>query len=142
MARTPLDRRRKPPFLQSPPILGHAAFSPSGAMLAYSQGDDVLSRHIYVRNVVGGDAIQITNDGHDDASPSWSSDGAHIAYIAFRWGEPCRIMVAGVPAGSAREVGHCNGKSWQTLSWRPNRQRISLFRLADATENRSADLQA
>jgi len=112
------------PFLQSPPIIRHAAFSPDGAMLAYSQGDDVLSRHIYIRNIAGGDAIQVTNDGRDDASPSWSSDGARIAYIAFGWGEPCRIVVTGVPAGAAREVGRCNGESWQTLSWRPHSSEI------------------
>lgn len=107
-------------FLQSPPIIRHASFSPDGKMLAYSLGDDVLSRQIYIRNIAGGDAIQLTNDAFDHASPSWSSDGGRIAYVAIRKGEPCHIMVIAVPVGTPREIGRCHVEGWQTLSWRPN----------------------
>ena len=87
------------PFISTLALEGEPAFSPDGKMLAYTSGNDLLSRKIYVRNVAGGDAIKITNDDYDDISPSWSSDGTRIAYIAVKAGEPCRIMVTSVPGG-------------------------------------------
>jgi Tol biopolymer transport system component len=72
-----------------------------------------------VRNLAGGDAIKITNDAYDDVSPSWSSDGSRIAYIAQKPGEPCRIMVASVPAGEVREAGRCGEAESSVVSWQP-----------------------
>ena len=108
------------PFISTLALEGEPTFSPDGKMLAYTSGKDTLSRKIYVRNLAGGDGIKITSDAFDDISPRWSSDGARIAYVAQKAGEPCRIMVATVPAGEAREVGRCRLAESSSIAWQPN----------------------
>ena len=105
------------PFVSTLALEGDPAFSPDGKMLAYNSGKDVLSRKIYVRNVAGGDAIQVTSDDYDDISPTWSPDGTRIAYIAVKEGEPCRIMVADVPGGQSRQVARCAYAQSTAISW-------------------------
>jgi Tol biopolymer transport system component/DNA-binding winged helix-turn-helix (wHTH) protein len=105
------------PFISTLAREGEPAFSLDGRMLAYTSGGDVLSRKIYVRNVAGGAAIKVTNDGYDDISPTWSPDGTRIAYVAVKAGEPCRIMVASVPGGETRQVGRCAYAQSTSLSW-------------------------
>ncbi len=95
----------------------HPAISPDGAMLAYSAGPDVVSRHIYLKPLAGGNAIQLTDDAFDDAAPAWSPDGARVLYTAYRAGEPCRIMVTAVPAGPARQVARCQGAERSRAAW-------------------------
>ncbi|MGI9168750.1 MAG: winged helix-turn-helix domain-containing protein, partial [Caulobacteraceae bacterium] len=95
----------------------HPAISPDGAMLAYSAGPDIRGRHIYLKPLVGGNAIQLTDDGFDDAAPDWSADGARILYVAYRAGGPCRIMVAAVPAGPARQLARCQGAARSRAVW-------------------------
>jgi Tol biopolymer transport system component/DNA-binding winged helix-turn-helix (wHTH) protein len=120
------------PFVSTLALEGEPAFSPDGKMLAYISGPDAVSEKIYVRNLAGGDAIKITSDAHSDHSPSWSSDGSHIAYVTQNPGEPCRIMVAAVPAGEAREVGRCRRVGRSTVSWQPN---SSFLYYQDESEN-------
>ena len=104
-------------FISTPALEGEPAFSRDGKTLAYSSGADLSSRKIYVRNVAGGDGVKVTSDPYDDVSPSWSSDGARIAYVAQKVGEPCRIMVATVPAGAMREVARCREAQSSSVSW-------------------------
>jgi Tol biopolymer transport system component len=107
------------PFISTLALEGEPAFSPEGKMLAYSSGADLLSRKIYVHNVAGGDGIKVTNDAYNDVSPAWSPDGTRLAYVATKPGEPCRIMVTGVPAGEARQVGRCTYAESTSISWQP-----------------------
>ena len=111
-------------YVRSPPMVRHPAFSPDGKMIAYAQGPDDRSLQIVVRNLQGGTGIQLTHDGFNHLSPTWSSDGAHIAFIATEKNAPCRIMIATLLEGTPREVGRCNGSGWQTLSWQPNSDNI------------------
>jgi DNA-binding winged helix-turn-helix (wHTH) protein len=110
------------PFVSTLALEGEPAFSPDGKMLAYASGADVLSRKIYVRNLAGGDGIKVISDAYDDVSPSWSSDGARIAYVAQKTGHPCRIMVVTVPAGEAREAGRCTQAETSSVTWQPGTQ--------------------
>ena len=110
------------PFISTTALEGEPAFSPDGKMLAYASGQDALSHKIYVRNLAGGDGIKITTD-LDDVSPSWSSDGARIAYVAQKTGEPCRIMVVTVPAGEAREAGRCTQAETSSVTLAAGTQR-------------------
>ena len=98
-------------------IQRHPAISPDGAVIAYSGGDDPESRQIYFKHVVGGEAVRLTHDAYDDTSPSWSPDGSEIAYVAFKRGEPCRLLVTPVPAGSPRELGRCRNAERSHLAW-------------------------
>ena len=108
------------PFIANLALAGDPAFSPDGRTLAYVSGPDPMSRRLYTRSVGGGDPIQITHDAYNEASPSWSSDGTRIAYVAQKAGEPCRLLVSAVPAGATREVGRCNRAEVSALAWQPN----------------------
>jgi TIR domain/WD40-like Beta Propeller Repeat len=122
-------------FIATMALEGEPAFSPDGKMLAYTSGPDLHSRKIYVRNLAGGDAIKITNDAYDDVSPSWSPDGTRIAYVAQKPGEPCRIMVAGVPAGEARQVARCSWALSTVVSWQPSTSFLYFFDRVGAIED-------
>jgi dipeptidyl aminopeptidase/acylaminoacyl peptidase len=41
-------------------------------------------RHLFLIDVAGGDAHQLTDGDWDDLSPAWSPDGQHIAFISGR----------------------------------------------------------
>jgi Tol biopolymer transport system component len=110
------------PFISTLALEGEPAFSPSGKMLAYTSGPDGGARKIYVRNLAGGDGIKVTNDAYDDTSPNWSPDGTRLAYVAQKADEPCRIMVATVPAGEARQVGRCDRAGSSSVAWQPGTQ--------------------
>ncbi|MDQ2860450.1 MAG: winged helix-turn-helix domain-containing protein [Pseudomonadota bacterium] len=97
----------------------HPAISPDGTTLAYSAGPDIASRRIYLKRLSGGQSIRLTEGPFDDAGPVWSPNGARIAYVAARAGEPCRIMVITVRAGLAREVGRCQGAERSRAVWSP-----------------------
>jgi Tol biopolymer transport system component/DNA-binding winged helix-turn-helix (wHTH) protein len=107
------------PFISTLALEDYPAFSPNGTMLAYTSAHDGGQRQIYVRNPAGGGGIRITNDSYDDISPTWSSDGARIAYVAIKPEERCRIMVATVPDGEAREAGRCLAAESSSLAWQP-----------------------
>jgi DNA-binding winged helix-turn-helix (wHTH) protein/Tol biopolymer transport system component len=107
------------PFISTLALEDYPAFSPNGAMLAYTSRPDGGPRQIYVRSLAAGDGIKIAGDAYDDISPTWSSDGVHLAYVAIKPGEPCRIMVATFPAGEAREAGRCDHEESGSVTWQP-----------------------
>jgi Tol biopolymer transport system component/DNA-binding winged helix-turn-helix (wHTH) protein len=114
------------PFLSGLEEEGEPAFSPDGTQLAYSSGT-ALTRKIYVRSLAAGDSIKISNDDYYDISPSWSSDGSHLVYVAVQTGEPCRIMLATVPAGDVREVGRCRKGNGSSVAWQPGTRFVYFF---------------
>ena len=63
---------RSEPLVSTPLLEGYPAISPDGTMLAYSAGSDYYSRHIYFKRLSGGEPIQLTSDGGNDLSPTWS----------------------------------------------------------------------
>jgi Tol biopolymer transport system component len=107
------------PFISTLALEDFPAFSPDGKMLAYTSGPEGGQRQIYVRSLSAGEGNKITSDSYDDVSPSWSSDGAHIVYIAQEPDAPCHIMVASVPAGEVREAGRCAAAQYSTVTWQP-----------------------
>ncbi len=108
------------PFISTLALEDFPAFSPNGAMLAYTSGSEGGQRQIYVRNLTAGEGLKIAGDAYDDTSPTWSSDGARIAYVAQKPGEPCHIMVATVPAGEAHEAGRCAYAQGSSVAWQPD----------------------
>jgi len=116
------------PLLSSLELEDEPAFSPDGRQLAYTSGTG-LKRGIYVRNMAGGDSIKLSTDEFYAMSPSWSSDGSHLVYLALETGKPCRIMLATVPAGGVREVGRCR-KAKATgfsVAWQPGTRYVYFF---------------
>jgi len=117
-------------FISTLALEHEPAFSPNGAMLAYTSGSDGEPSKIYVRNVSGGDPVKITSGADDDFSPSWSSDNTHLAYVIEKEGEPCRLMIATAPAGGSREAGRCRTAVYSSVAWQPAR---SFLYYADRT---------
>ena len=95
----------------------HAAISPDGTTLAYSSGPDVTVRKIFLQRLSGGSPLRLTNGAHDDFSPAWSPDGSRLAYVTYKEGEPCRLMVTQVPAGYERELGRCQTNDRTHIEW-------------------------
>jgi serine/threonine protein kinase len=75
----------------------NAAISPDGKLVAYVQNG-----HIWVQQVDGGSAIQVTDDPGDDSDPVFSPDGTQIAFRSERAGGG--IYVAPALGGDAREL--------------------------------------
>ena len=60
----------------------HPAISPDGRAVAYAAGTST-DTHIYVRQIVGGRAVRVSDDTTDaQEAPSWSPDGSRVLYIA------------------------------------------------------------
>jgi Tol biopolymer transport system component/DNA-binding winged helix-turn-helix (wHTH) protein len=108
------------PFISSSDQETYPAFSPDGSMVAYAASAGNAPNRLFVRNIAGGDPIELNTGRFDATSPTWSSDGVHVAYLASGDTQQCAIMVTTVPAGEWREIGHCNANSGQILSWQPN----------------------
>jgi Tol biopolymer transport system component/DNA-binding winged helix-turn-helix (wHTH) protein len=94
-------------FTAEPGTKNYPDFDPSGTRVAYSQkATDTDNARIVVRPVKGGAPVPFT-DG-DDISPTWSPDGASIAFVRALRGQPaCRLLVKPYPTGPEREFGRC-----------------------------------
>jgi Tol biopolymer transport system component/DNA-binding winged helix-turn-helix (wHTH) protein len=133
------------------PIERHSAISPDGETIAYSGGVDVLTRQIYLRALAGGEPVRLTNEPGDHVSSSWSPDGARLAYIVVKPGEPCRIVISSVRTGLAREVARCTTDDRSQVIWartgqalffidRPNQQASNRVVRLDLASGRQSDL--
>jgi Tol biopolymer transport system component/DNA-binding winged helix-turn-helix (wHTH) protein len=133
------------------PIERHAAISPDGETIAYSGGADILTRQIYLRALAGGPPVRLTDEPGDHISSSWSPDGARLAYVVVKPGEPCRIVISSVRTGLAREAGRCTTDDRSQVIWsrtdqtlyfvdRPSQQASDRVVRLDLASGRRADL--
>jgi Tol biopolymer transport system component len=60
-----------------------AVFAPSGKLIAFSASKDGHN-DIWIKQIVGGEPIQILNDQWSDYSPIWSPDEQFIAFLSDR----------------------------------------------------------
>ncbi len=69
------------------------AVSPDGGLIAYSS-DESGNPDIWIIDVHGGNAIQLTDDAAADREPAWFPDGSAIAFVSERGGRTCIWKVA------------------------------------------------
>jgi len=106
------------PLTSEPGVETHPALSPDGRMIAYAGGAGFgAQRDIFLRGVVDGTPIRLTNTSEDDMAPAWSPDGRRIAFVRRVPGVPCEILVAPIPQGEPRVVGRCSVESMTRLAW-------------------------
>src|SRR5579872_123680 len=127
----------------------HPAISPDGRLIAYAGGDDVLSRQIFVRLLAGGDPVKVTDEPADHTSVSWSPDGRELAYVLYRAGAPCTLVIRPMTGGEPQTLGRCQTDERSEVVWsragdvlyfvdRPSRSASErIMRLVIATGARS-----
>ncbi len=95
----------------------YPAFSPDGERFVYAWRNDAANLaplHLYAQSVKGGEPVQLTFGEVDDHMPSWSRDGAQIA---FQRTEPGGFAVYVIPAGGGVPRRICRsgfGLDWLT----------------------------
>jgi Tol biopolymer transport system component len=99
----------------------YPTLSPDGGQMVFS-GRVMESGNVdlYQRSVLDGSPIRLTTDPGNDIAAAWAPNGSEVAYVSFRAGEPCRIMLLAVPSGDPRMVHRCKGAEITTLSWMPD----------------------
>jgi len=66
-------------------IYSVGAFSPDAKMVAFSS-TKIGAKNIWVKQLAGGEAVQITKDELTNQNPIWSPDGGEIAFLSARGG--------------------------------------------------------
>ena len=78
----PPDRSEWVPLTKFPDPVSQPAFSPDGRMLAFVRGPRTTQGlgQIYVKQLPDGEPLQLTHDNLRKESPTFSPDGARVAY--------------------------------------------------------------
>src|SRR5690349_5478648 len=84
--------------------VGDPKISPDGKWVAYAVATPDISANrnasnIWVVSTSGGDAMQLTQSGHD-SSPAWSPDGKTLAFLSSRDGNS-QVYVLSMEGGEA-----------------------------------------
>jgi len=101
-------------------------------------------QHLYLFEVTGKTAMQLTSGAHDEYMPAWSPDGARIAFVTKRGSDPDRhinwnIYVIEARAGAeerqlTRFPGADNDPSWESRpAWSPDGRKIAYVSSGEDT---------
>lgn len=117
------DARKR--WEQRPRVVTRAHYKDDGSGYTF----DTRSR-LFVVPVAGGEPAQITDGDANDTTPSWSPDGARIAFARTRTGvadyNMTDIWVADADGGNARRATeHAGRATWP--SWSPDGRTIALY---------------
>ncbi len=80
------------------------AFSPDGTRLAFSALDAESDRRIFIRRLTDGETTQFSQGGGTQSRPSWSPDGALIAYVNHPLGSAADQVAVRPVAGGAADI--------------------------------------
>jgi eukaryotic-like serine/threonine-protein kinase len=103
------------PGLQTDP-----AFSPDGRFVAFASNRNG-DFDIYVQQLTGGDAVQVTRSAAHDTQPRWSPDGSTIAFRSERDGGGIYV----VPALGGAERKIADGGAYP--SWSPDGSEVRFL---------------
>ncbi|MFN6962964.1 MAG: protein kinase domain-containing protein [Pyrinomonadaceae bacterium] len=90
-------------------------FSPDGRTIAF-ESTRSGSKHIWIKQVAAGDAVQITKDEAANEQPVWSPDGQELAYVSTR-GNKVGIWRMPALGGSPRLVANLADRAVQLRRW-------------------------
>jgi dipeptidyl aminopeptidase/acylaminoacyl peptidase len=101
-------------------------------------------QHLYLFEIAGRKATQLTSGANDEHVPAWSPDGTRIAYVTKRGSDPDRhsnwdIYVVEARAGSTerqltRFPGADNDPSWESRpAWSPDGRKIAYVSSGEDT---------
>ena len=87
---------------------------------------------IYVMDPNGKNLQRLTNNAHNDRSPSWSPDGERIAFESWRHG-PDEIYVMDADGSNPQRLTN-NGHDDRSPSWSPDGKRIAFSSYRDVIQ--------
>jgi len=97
--------------ISSQRFVGSGSFSPDGTQVAYaSAGDDGANWDIWLKLVGEAEARRLTTDASDEAYPSWSPDGSHLAFLRFHEGYARGVMVTSSGTGTVHLISPLGGR--------------------------------
>src|SRR5436190_8015936 len=96
-------------------VYNSAKFSPDGKMIAFSSTRSG-TKNIWVTQAGSADALQITNDAHQNIDPVWSPKGDEIAYFSIHANVP-GIWRVGVLGGTPRSIASLTDPQSRIRRW-------------------------
>ncbi len=92
------------------------AWSPNGALLAFSWRRPSGNYDLYVMDVASRQLVELTRDAARNERPSWAPDGRHIVFESTRGGtRQIWVMLAdGTQARQLTSNGHNESPNWST----------------------------
>jgi Tol biopolymer transport system component len=103
----------------------HVVMSPDGGLIAYDSDREGV-RGVYVANADGTNPRRISGTGHS-LVPSWSPDGARVAFVRAEPHRPrvWNVWIADVESGELHRItDHDVGQPWGA-SWFPDGHRLA-----------------
>ena len=100
---------------------GDPQISPAGDRIIYtlSSADSETAKvksDLWICNVDGSDARQLTQTGERNSGGRWSPDGKSIAFVSDRAGKGGVFLLDAAQPGDARELTH-HGQAVHDLAW-------------------------